>query len=196
MSNPWGIIKLVFVFAAGFCLSLNTLYAVHAQDGLPDASGVEAAQPPEILTEEMILSEDAYKRVRDTLQPEQKKILEDLENNYLLTLAPEMEVARLSWQLKSCDYKDKAQKEEDASIFSAFKLEKKRETQTLKEKAAAAFKDKTSFIDAAVLTRHIAVIMHFGRHVSLQALRGQMIDTDAKELCDQGRKTLKAYSKQ
>lgn len=184
---------LAFGFAFVFAVVLPCA-STHAQDGLPDASGTEAPKPDEILTDEMKASETAYKQVRETLKPEQKAILEEMENRYLMSLAPEMEVARLSWQLKSCEYSDKTQKEEDASVFAAFKLEKKRETQTLKEEAATTYKDKTGFIDPAVLTRHIAVIMHFGKHVSLRALRGQIVDTDAKELCAQGRETLRTYS--
>lgn len=178
----------------GVLAALGFHAPAYAQDSLPDASGAEAPQPDEILTEEMKMSETAYKKVRETLKPAQKAVLEEMENRYLMSLAPEMEVARLSWQLKSCEYTDKTQKEEDASIFAAFKLEKKRETQTLKEEAAAAYKDKTGFIDPAVLTRHVAVIMHFGKHVSLRALRGQMVDADAKDLCAQGRETLRTYS--
>lgn len=189
---------LIIAVAALPLLCMPPIGYAQAQDGLPDAAGVRAPQaasdPTDILTDEMKMSESAYKKVRDKLKPQQKAILEELENSYLLALAPEMEVARLSWQLRSCRYDNSEQRAEDASVFSAFKIEKKRETDQLKEKTATAYKDKTTFIDPAILTRHVAIFMHFGKHVSLQALRGQMADTPAKELCAQGRAALRAYS--
>ncbi|MCB1593109.1 MAG: hypothetical protein KDI90_11730 [Alphaproteobacteria bacterium] len=165
-----------------------------AQDALPDASGVSTPDPTDILTEEMKASEQAYNKVRDTLDEKQKATIKDVENAYLLALAPEIEVARLSMQLKSCPYKDKSKKAEDASIFAAYKLEKKREAQDLKEKAAKKYKDKTEFIDPAVLTKHLTILTYFGKHVSLQALAGQLAGKPADQLCKEGRTTLLAYS--
>lgn len=185
-----------FCAVLGVCLTLAFTYGyrAYAQDGLPDASQAKKPEPTDILSPEMKVSEVEYKKVKETLKPEQVSVLEELENAYIASLGPEMEVARLSLQLKSCVYENKDKKEEDASVFSAYKLEKKRQSQSLKEKAANAYKEKTQFIEPGILTKHIAVFMYFAKNVSLQALRGQMQGTKPEALCKQGQDLLGEYA--
>lgn len=67
-----------------------------------------------------------------------------MEEAYLEALAPEMEIARLGLQLKSCKF-SKDEKSEAASIFAAYKLQKENEHQTMVSEVAKKYKRKLIF---------------------------------------------------
>lgn len=192
-----GTIQKYLVFTA---LALLTLVIAQgsaaAQDALPDAGSVQTDQPPEILSKDMLAGEAEYKAARQKLTGKQQKLLEEMENEYILSLAPEMEIARLGLQLKSCKF-NADEKAEAGSIFSAFKLEKKNEQEKQLAEIAGKYKKKADFIDSEILTRHMATVVYFGKQVSLDALKTQMEQlkkTDAAALCDEGKATLKAFA--
>ncbi len=167
-----------------------------AQDALPNAGTVQTDQPPEILSADMRADEAEYKAARQNLTEKQQKLLEQMEEAYLMTLAPEMEIARLGMQLKACKF-SKDEKAEAGSIFSAFKTEKRSEQEKMRAEIAAKYKKKADFIDSGLLTRHVATVVFFGRQVSLDALKTQIAQqkkTDAAAMCAEGRATLKAFA--
>ena len=186
--------RLLFIICI-LCIGLLATRA-GAQSALPDAGTVEPQQTHDILNKEMKDSEAAYKSARDALSDEQKKLLGEIGESYLLALAPEIEVVRLGMQLKACPFK-KDEKEEAASIFAAFKLEKKNERQKIMQMTAAKYKKKTDFIDPEILTKHIATVMYFGKQVSLDTLKAQtrqLIKADRSSVCEEGKATLKAFA--
>ncbi len=194
--TKYALIIVAVTSALAFFCTGGADFAFAAQDALPDAGSVQTDQPPEILSKDMLAGEAEYKAARQKLTGKQQKVLEDMETAYLLTLAPEMEIARLGLQLKSCKFNDD-EKAEAGSIFSAFKLEKKNEQEKQLAEIAGKYKKKADFIDSEILTRHMATVVYFGKQVSLDALKTQMEQlkkTDAAALCDEGNATLKAFA--
>lgn len=167
-----------------------------AQDALPEAGAMSADQKPEILTPEMKASEAEYRKLREPLSDTQKKLLEKMEEAYLETLAPEMEIARLGLQLKSCKF-SKDEKAEAGSIYTAFKLEKRSEQEKMLAAAVSKHKKKIDFLDQAILSTHMNTVMYFGKAVSIDALKDEvamLTKTDPASVCAQGKETLKAFS--
>ena len=192
--------RLARSFLAALIIILVSLASTHgssnAQDALPDAQSVPADQKPDILTEEMKASEAEYRKLREPLSDKQKELLAAMEEAYLETLAPEMEIARLGLQLKSCKF-SADEKAEAGSVFTAFKLEKRSEQSKMLSAVVSKYKKKIDFFDAEILRAHMKTVMFFGKSISIEALKdevGFLKKQDPAAVCAQGKQTLKAFS--
>lgn len=168
-----------------------------AQDALPDTGPEPVVEDnPQLLTDEMQSSEAEYRKLRDSLTDKQKKLLETMEEAYLEALAPEMEIARLGLQLKSCKF-SKDEKSEAASIFAAYKLQKENEHQTMVSEVAKKYKKKINFLDPEILSTHIATLLFFGKRVSIDTLKEEIAmlkKQNSESVCGAGKDTLRSFS--
>ncbi len=157
------------------------------------APAENASTDPDVqvnLSSEMKKKEKAFKNIRKKLSKKQDELITELEQIFMTTLDPEIQVIKLQNNMAACEFEEEAERTEAEEKLSAFREWTKKKQVILWGTFEQEQMPRVDFMDHAILRQHLALKLHIAKSTASQLIRLQSTRSDIQTRCQQAKNTL------
>lgn len=141
------------------------------------------------LPKDLQAKEDAFEKARKKLNRGQKKLIEEMEVNFVSTVDPDLQILQLASDMEACG-SDFVNAPDIMKKFNDYRAKKNEHQVVLWGTFDQKYYPQVDFMDHKMLREHLVIKLKVAMNVGAQMIKMRAAQFEKQQQCDKARETL------